>query len=173
MDKSAHLWAVGYDDVDRASQVRQVIVSLAGQEQCLELRDIAVLVRSPDGSLTLNGDPFSECKHLVAHGLLGVLAGIALAAPMVTDEAVAWLFDSASPEMSNVLHIDDGFKQRIAHMMRPETSALLVLDMAQNMTAILTRLRGMGGTILKTNVDSERASLIQSILSAKAITPQM
>jgi uncharacterized membrane protein len=117
----------------------------------------------------LNGDPFSAAKHLVTHGLLGILAGIALAAPIVSEEAVARLFDSNQPEMSSALHIDDTFKQKIAHMMRPGTSALLVLDMAQNMTAIVGRLQGLGGTILKTNVDFERASLIQSILSTKAI----
>jgi uncharacterized membrane protein len=169
MERSAHLWAVGYDDIDRAGQVRQVIVSLAGPEQYLELRDIAVLVRSPDSSLTLNGNPFSAGKHLVAHGLLGVLAGVALAAPIVNEEAIAWLFDSNPLEMSNALHIADDFKQKIADMMRPRTSALLVLDMARNMTAILGRLQGMGGTILKANVDFERASLIQSILSTKAM----
>jgi len=64
MERSAHLWAVGYNDVDRAGQVWQIIVSLAAPEQYLELRDIATLVRSLDGSLTLNGDPFSAGKYL-------------------------------------------------------------------------------------------------------------
>jgi hypothetical protein len=34
------------------------------------------------------------------------------------------------------------------------------------MTAILQGIRGLGGTVLKTNVDLQRAQLIQSTLAA-------
>ena len=40
------------------------------------------------------------------------------------------------------------------------------------MDAILRGIRGMGGTVLKTNVDLERAKLIQSTLAASAATTQ-
>ena len=36
------------------------------------------------------------------------------------------------------------------------------------MDVILHKLRGLGGTVLKTNVDMERARLIQSTLAAPA-----
>ena len=36
------------------------------------------------------------------------------------------------------------------------------------MDAILHAIRGLGGTVLKTNVDLERAKLIQSTLAASA-----
>jgi hypothetical protein len=36
------------------------------------------------------------------------------------------------------------------------------------MHAILPAIRGLGGTVLKTNVDLERAKLIQCTLAAKA-----
>jgi uncharacterized membrane protein len=55
-------------------------------------------------------------------------------------------------------------------MIRPGTSALLVLDVAENLNAIRGRLQGLGGRILKTNVDIERANLIQSTLARK-LTP--
>jgi len=40
------------------------------------------------------------------------------------------------------------------------------------MDVILYRIRGLGGTVLKTNVDLERARLIQSTLAASAATTQ-
>jgi hypothetical protein len=40
------------------------------------------------------------------------------------------------------------------------------------MDAILRGIRGMGGTVLKTNVDLERAKLIQATLSASAEVPR-
>jgi uncharacterized membrane protein len=170
MATAAHLWAVGYDDMDRAGQVREVIVALTGPEHYLRLLDVAILTRSADGSLTFNGKPFSASHHIVGNGTLGLLAGFALAVPMLSDEAVARLMDSTAPQLSNSLGIDQKFKQEIASMIRPETSALLVLDVAENMNAILGRLQGLGGRILKTNVDIERANLVQSTLARK-LTP--
>jgi len=48
--------------------------------------------------------------------------------------------------------------------MKPGTSALFVLDQERNMDAILQGIRGLGGTVIKTNVDVKRARLIQSAL---------
>ena len=50
--------------------------------------------------------------------------------------------------------------------MKPGTSAIFVLDDEGDMDVILHRIRGLGGTVLKTNVDLERARLIQSTLAA-------
>jgi len=50
--------------------------------------------------------------------------------------------------------------------MKPGTSALFVLDDDGDMDAILHTIQGLGGTVLKSNVDLERARLIQSTLAA-------
>ncbi len=47
---------------------------------------------------------------------------------------------------------------------------VFVLDEEGDMDAILRVIRGLGGTVLKTNVDLERAKLIQSTLAARADT---
>ena len=57
-------------------------------------------------------------------------------------------------------------------MIKPGTSVLFVLDQEGDMDAILHAIRGLGGTVLKTNVDLERAKLIQSTLAASADTTQ-
>jgi uncharacterized membrane protein len=85
----------------------------------------------------------------------------------LSEAAVARMFESTLPELSLRVGIDETFKSQIASMMRPGTSALLVLDVAENMSAILSRLRGVGGKILTSNVDIERANLIQSTLAEK------
>jgi uncharacterized membrane protein len=54
MARTAHLWAVGYDDPARADEVRQELYRLAGAEQYLLLLDIAILVRHTDGTYTLD-----------------------------------------------------------------------------------------------------------------------
>jgi uncharacterized membrane protein len=170
MISSAHLWAVGYDDADRASQVQQVVASLGGPQQSLQLLEMAILARLPDGSFLFNGKPFQAGNQVAHHSALHLLTGFALSVPLLTDEAVASIFDSTVPEVAKTLGIDEKFKEEIGSMMRPGTCALLVLDVAEDMNVILSRLRGLGGTILKTNVDIERANLIQSTLVAKLAT---
>ena len=50
--------------------------------------------------------------------------------------------------------------------MQPGTSALFVLDSEGDMEVILHAIQGLGGTVLRTNVDVKRAKLIQSTLAA-------
>lgn len=52
--------------------------------------------------------------------------------------------------------------------MKPGTSALFVLDDEGDMDVILHTIRGLGGTVVKTNVDLERAKLIESTLAPSA-----
>src|SRR5262249_42620124 len=68
--------------------------------------------------------------------------------------------------------ISGHFVREVESLIRPGTSALFVLDVAGDMDAILHAIRGLGGTVLKTNVDLERAKLIQSTLAASAATTQ-
>jgi uncharacterized membrane protein len=61
--------------------------------------------------------------------------------------------------------IGDDFIREVEALMKPGTSALFVLDNDGDMDMILQTIRGLGGTVLKTNVDLERARLIQSALA--------
>ena len=47
---------------------------------------------------------------------------------------------------------------------------MFVLDDVGNLEVILHTVRWLGGTVLRTNVDRERAKLIQSALAAPANT---
>ena len=58
MTTCAHLWAVGFDDMGWAAKARDAIDRLAREQHDFKLLDVAMAVRYPDGSLTLNGAPF-------------------------------------------------------------------------------------------------------------------
>jgi hypothetical protein len=94
--KSGHLWAVGYENMERAEQVRAAV--------------------GADGRVTLDGEPYVTPVNLSGHTFASFLAGLALGAPPVTGAAAG----------------------------------------------------ALGGTVLKTNVDLERARLIQSTLAKPA-----
>jgi len=164
MSGRGHLWAIGYDEMNRAEQVRQEIMKL-GEKHALLVFDTAVVVRYPDGSVTLDGEPLVAATHLGGRTLAGFLAGLALGAPPLTGAAVGALAGrtgSAAAEGT----IDDDFIVEVEALMTRGTSALFVLDQESDMATILQAIQGLGGTVLKTNVDLERAKLIQSTLAA-------
>jgi uncharacterized membrane protein len=164
MTVDAHLWAIRYDDTDRADQVRREVARLA-ETHCLNLLDTAVAVRYPDGCATLDGEPFVAAAKLGGHTFADFLAALALGAPPLTGAAAGTLVRGAGGTAAEV-GIDDGFVSEVEALMKPGTSALFVLDREDNLDAILQGIRGLGGTVLRTNVDARRSKLIQLTLAA-------
>ena len=60
------------------------------------------------------------------------------------------------------------YVREVEGLMQLGTSALFVLDSEGDMEVILHAIQGLGGTVLRTNVDLERAQLIQSTLAVAA-----
>ena len=168
MTTAAHLWAIGYDNMERADQVLDVITGLgwgpgiAGSS--LALLDIAVVVRHPDGSFAIDRKPFPGVANILACAGVGFLAGLVLAAPL-TGATVGALLGSAG-SVAEATHpvISEDFIRDVEALMKPGTSALFVLDHGGDMQVILHAIQGLGGTVLKTNVDVEQRELIQSAL---------
>jgi uncharacterized membrane protein len=166
MKSSGHLWAVGFDDMERANQVRDEIVRLGWVDNKLILQDVAVVVRHPDGSFTLDRERFPTGYNIVGASAVGFLAGLVIGVPIV-GAAIGAMVGGAGTAMSVMsTGIADDFVKDVQRLMKPGTSALFVLDSAGDMDVILHGIRGLGGTVLKTNVDVERARLIQSTLAA-------
>src|SRR5262249_52099591 len=161
-----HLWAIGYDDPDRANQVRSVITRLGWKESYLDLADVAVVVRHRDGSFTLDPEPFPAATNLLGSTPVGFLAGLVLAASLAGAAVGAMLGAAGSGVAAASVGIGGDFVREVEGMMKPGTSALFVLDSVGDMDVILHEIRGLGGTVLKTNVDAERAKLIQTTLTA-------
>jgi uncharacterized membrane protein len=166
MIKGAHLWAIGFDDMQRADQVRAEIARL-GEKHCLILLNTSVVVRYPDGCTTLDGEPFVAVTKFSGHTFASFLAGLVLGAPPLTRAAVGGLVRGTGGAPAET-GIDEEFVREVEALMKPGTSALFVLDQEGDMDAILQGIRGLGGTVLKTNVDLKRAQLIQSTLAATA-----
>ena len=174
MMSGAHLWATAYDDMARADQVRDVITELGwgtGRvNSYFHLLDIAVVVRHPDGSFTLDREPFPGVVKVVLWTGVGFLAGLALSAPLAGAAIGALIGGAGAAAMAPYVRISDDFVREVERLMKPGTSALFILEDGGDMEVILHTIRGLGGTVLKTDVDPERAKLIQSALSAGPAT---
>jgi uncharacterized membrane protein len=168
MTEFTHLWAIGYDDTKRANQVRDEIIKLGWDKHYLILEDVAVVVRHPDGSFTLDRESFPTASYIVGCTAVGFLVGLVLGAPLV-GATVAAVTGGVGTAVSASVGIGDDFVREVEGLMKPGTSALFVLDVEGDMDVILHAIRGLGGTVLKTNVDLERAKLIQSTLAGASV----
>lgn len=167
MPISGNLWAVGYDDMDRANHVRDEIISLGwGTTHYLILDDVAVVVRHPDGSFTLNREKFPAAANILGCSVVGFLAGLVVGVPITGATIGAMVGGTGSVAVLASAGIGEDFIKDVERLMKPGTSALFVLDDEGDMDVILHKIRGLGGTVLKTNVDVEHAKLIQSTLAA-------
>jgi len=166
MTKSGNLWAVGYDNMDRAKEVREEIVRLGWDKHYLILDDVAVVVRHPDGSFTLNREKFPAAANIVGSSVVGFLAGLVVGAPVTGATIGAMVGGVGTTVAVSSVGISDDFVKEVEALMKPGTSAIFVLDDEGDMDVILHKIRGLGGTVLKTNVDLEHAKLIQSTLAA-------
>jgi uncharacterized membrane protein len=172
MAKTAHLWAVGYENMTRADEVRQTIENLGwGNDHAAKymiLHDLAVVVRLPDGSFTFDRKPFPAVANVVASTAVGFLAGLVLAAPMTGATLGALLGSAGTAVAATHLGISEEFIREVETLMKPGTSALFVLDDDIDMDVIRHAIQGLGGTILKTNVNVEHAKTIQAALAKSA-----
>ena len=165
MASSGHLWAVGFDDIAGAERLRDEIVRLGWDKHYLVLSDVAVVARHADGSFTLEREPFPAVSNILGCSAVGFLAGLLIGAPAI-GAAVGALVGGAGSAAAASVGISNDFVEEVKALMKPGTSALFVLDSEGDMEVILRGIRGLGGTLLKTNVDVERARLIQSTLAA-------
>ena len=125
---------------------------------------MSVAVRHPDGSLTIDREPFPAVAGILGCAAAGFIAGWwwprrSPAPP----SARCWVVQE--PPLAARVGIGDDFVRDVEAMMKPGTSVLFVLDDEGDMDVILHAIRGLGGTVLKTNVDVERAKLIQATLA--------
>jgi uncharacterized membrane protein len=160
-----HIWAIGFDDTGRADEVRDKITKLGRDRDDLTIKDVAVVVRHPNGSFTLDREPLATLKYVLGCAALGFITGAVVAAPLTGATAGA-MVSAAFIAASAAVVIDKGFIREVEALMKPGTSALFVLDEVGDVDKIMQSIRGLGGTVLKTNVDFDRAQLVQFVLAA-------
>src|SRR5262249_43123621 len=132
MTTAAHLWAIGYDDMKRADQVPEEIISLGGDSgqtgRALILLDIARIVRRPDGAFTFCHKSFAGVTNILGLTTVGFLAGLVLAAPLAGAAIGARIGGIGTGASAAKVGIRAEFVHEVEGLMKPGTSALFILD---------------------------------------------
>lgn len=160
-----NLWALGYEQPSRAKEVRAEILRFESIHG-LRVLDAIVVTRLPDGSFTLErDDPQTVTKGALGFGLLGFLIGLVVLEPLA-GAAIGATLGGLGSASAKQLGIDEGFLDEVKALIKPGTSALFLLTTTNNPDAVLHHIRGLGGSVLKTNVNAELARQVQESLNA-------
>lgn len=165
-----NLWALGYDDPDQAREVRTRILRFEDLYG-LHVNDAIVVTRLRDGSFTLARDEQPTAGTGAAgFGLLGLVIGAVVLQPLA-GAAIGAAVGGLTVGAMKGLGIDDAFRREVQDLMRPGTSALFLLTRTDNPEAVVRHITGLGGTVLKTNVNAGLAQQVQEALNAPRPTP--
>ena len=111
MTKSGNLWAIGYDNMERADQVRDEIINLGWHKHYLELDDVAVVVRRPDGSFTFDRKAFPAASNVLGCSVVGLVAGLVVGTPLIGAAVGAMVGGAGSVAALASVGIGDDFVQ--------------------------------------------------------------
>ena len=92
------------------------------------LDDVAVVVRHLDGSFTLDRKAFPTRSNVVGCSVVGFVAGLVLGVPLTGATIGALVGGAGSVAVLTSVGIGDDFVREVKELMKPGTSALLVLD---------------------------------------------
>src|SRR5262249_14811887 len=130
---------------------------------CLMVDDVAIVTRLGDGSFELDREPNPAVAVVGGGGLFGFLAGLVVAQPR-TGAGLGALMGGALAGAGAGGRLNDSFVHEVESMMAPGATVLFVMDEWGDHEAVLYHLRGLGGQVLKTNVDPGWAKEIQATL---------
>ena len=143
---------IGFPDEKRAQDAWDELVRLQ-RDYLVDLDDAAIVRRDQKGKLHVT----TPAHHAVAWGTFsgmfwGVLIGLLLLGPFAPLAGVAGGIMGAALGTGEDLSIKDDFRQRAQALLRPGTSAILVVLRKVTFEKFVEALRPYGGTILQTSL---------------------
>jgi uncharacterized membrane protein len=163
----SNLVAVAYPDRDTAEQVRRTLMQMQ-KEQLIELDDMAVVTRSPDGKVKLHQSTSLAGAGAAGGALWGGLIGLLFLAPLF-GAAIGAAAGGAAGALSDV-GVDDQFMKDLGTNLEPGGAAVIVLVRRSTPDKVLPRIREYGGKVIQTSLSHEREADLQAALGETAPT---
>lgn len=155
------LVAIAYPDRDTAEQVRQEMIQ-ATKEHLLRLEDAVVVEHTPDGKIKLHQALATTGTGAVGGAAWGGLIGLLFLAPLM-GMAVGAAGGALAGKMTDS-GINDNFMKELGTKLPPGGAALIALGQAESREKVLERLKGYGGEIIQTSLDSEDEARLRAAM---------
>ncbi len=163
------LVVIAFPTEAKAEEVRQKLLAMQ-KEYLIELDDAVVAAKDAQGRIKLNQLINTTTAGAVSGTFWGALIGLIFLMPLV-----GAAMGAASGALSGALTdlgINDKWMKETAAAIQPGTAALFVLVRKVTADKVLERLKGEGGTVMKTSLDHTKEAALQAALAeAKAAVP--
>jgi uncharacterized membrane protein len=163
------LVVIAFPTEAKAEEVRQKLLAMQ-KEYLIELDDAVVAAKDAQGRIKLNQLINTTSAGAVSGTFWGALIGLIFLMPLVG--AAMGAASGALGGALTDLGINDKWMKETAAAIQPGTAALFVLVRKVTADKVLERLKGEGGTVMKTSLDHTREAALQAALvQAKAAIP--
>ena len=144
------LVVIAFPTEAKAEEVRQKLLAMQ-KDYLIELGDAVVAVKDTEGNIKLNQLINTTAAGAVTGAFWGTMIGLIFLMPLA-----GAALGAASGTLSGYLTdvgINDKWMKETAAAVQPGTAALFVLVRKVTADKVLERLKGEGGTVLKTSLD--------------------
>jgi uncharacterized membrane protein len=165
----SNLLVIAFPTEAKAEEVRQKLLAMQ-KEYLIDLDDAVVAAKDAQGRIKLNQLINTTTAGAVSGTFWGTLIGLIFLMPLVG--AAMGAASGALGGALTDLGINDKWMKETAAAIQPGTAALFVLVRKVTADKVLERLKGEGGTVMKTSLDHTKEAALQAALAeAKAAIP--
>jgi uncharacterized membrane protein len=158
------LVAIAYPDVATAQRVRQELAE-AAKEHLVQLEDAVVVEHQQDGKIKLHQAMGTTGAGAAGGALWGGLIGLIFLAPLL-GMAVGAASGAVAGKMTDI-GVDDSFMKDLGTKLQPGGAALIALGSTEARDKLLDRVRGYGGEVLQTSLDTESEEHLRAALGSR------
>ena len=163
------LVVIAFPTEAKAEEVRQKLLAIQ-KEYLIELDDAVIAVKDAQGHIKLNQLMNMTATGAVSGAFWGTLIGLIFLMPLV-----GAAMGAASGALGGALTdvgLDDKWMKDTAAAIQPGTAALFLLVRKVTADKVLDKLKGEGGTVMKTSFDHTKEAALQAALAeVKAAAP--
>ncbi len=163
------LVVIAFSTEAKAEQVRQKLLSMQ-KEYLIEMGDAVIAVKDDKGRIKLNQLLNTKAVGAISGTFWGSLIGLIFLMPLA-GAAMGAASGAIAGALADV-GINDRWMKEVAAAIQPGTAALFMLVRKVSGDKVLERLKGEGGTVLKTSLDHTKEAALQAALAGvQAVTP--
>ncbi len=161
------LIVIVYPSEEKAEEVRKRLFELQS-EYLIKLGDAVIATKTEDGQVKLHQMMNMTATGAAAGSFWGLLIGVLFLNPILGVAAGA-----ASGAIGGALTdvgINDPFMKKLAETISPGSAALFVLVEEMTSDKVLAAIKGYGGVVLKTSLDTSKEQQLRNALSGAVST---